>query len=236
MAQKRPSLTVVVTAYNEEDTLERSVRAAKDALAGVISDYEIIVIDDASRDRSGAIADELAREDPRIRSVHNEVNLNQGGCYKKSIALAAKEYHCLLPGDDMVTKESLKDLFRSVGKADMSLIYIANEGVRHPVRWVVSEGFVLTLNILFGFGIKYYNGPIVVRTDLLKTISLNGSFAFCAETIIPLLYRKKSYTVVPMIFTKDKKGPNMKAIKRNFFSVVRAILKLFWELRVRGTR
>lgn len=233
---RKPSLTVVITAYNEETTIEKTFLTTLDALRSTVSDYEILMIDDASKDRSGAIIGRLAREYPHTRAVYNPLNLNQGNCYKRSIELARKEYHCLLPGDNMVEGESLKRLFASTGQADMSLIYIANKGVRHPLRWVFSEGFVSALNLLFGFKLKYYNSPVVIKTSLLKNLKLSGSFAFSAESIIPLLFQKRSYVVVPMVFIKDKKEANLKTIRRNFFPVVVAILSLFWRIRIRGER
>jgi len=228
-----PSLTIVITAYNEEKILPRTFNTTIKALEGVISDYEILIIDDKSRDGTHKVVEELALHDHHTRAIYNEKNLNQGGCYKKGIALATKEYYILLPGDDMVSFESLHKLFRSTGQADMSLITLANYEVRHPLRRLISQSFVGSLNILFGLDLKYYNGPVIVKTSLLKNMPITGSFAFVPESIIPLLVRGYSYVIVPMIFTKDERGANMRAIRRNLWPVVKSMCQLFWRVRVR---
>ena len=61
-----PSLSVIVPARNEERSIERCVRSL---LAQTLHDYEVIVVDDRSEDRTGAILADLAREDPRLRVI-----------------------------------------------------------------------------------------------------------------------------------------------------------------------
>ncbi|MDQ6928113.1 MAG: glycosyltransferase family 2 protein [Actinomycetota bacterium] len=64
------------------ETCERMVASSE------ISDYELLVVDDASTDSTGKIADELAADDPRIRVVHHERNRTLGGCIKTGFAAA----------------------------------------------------------------------------------------------------------------------------------------------------
>jgi glycosyltransferase involved in cell wall biosynthesis len=230
--QTPPSLTVVVTAYNEEKILEKTFASALKALEGVISDYEIILIDDASKDSTPRIIDRLAAAHSSTRAIHNEKNINQGGCYKKSIPLATKEYHCLLPGDDMVSIESLRKLLASTGEADMSLISIDNREIRHGLRRLISQSFVQVLNLLFGYRLQYYNGPVIIKTSLLREIEVSTSFMFISDSVIKLLDKGASYVVIPLRFNIDEKAANMRAVQRNLFAVFSNILCLYWEVRI----
>ncbi|MBI4094205.1 MAG: glycosyltransferase [Candidatus Liptonbacteria bacterium] len=229
----RGSLTVIITAYNEADVLPRTFAHTTEALAGVVEDCEIIILDDASKDGTRAVAEKLAAGNPRVRVVANEKNLNQGGCFKKSIALAAKEYHCLLPGDDMVSVPSLRSLFETTGRADMSLIAIDNDEIRHTLRRWISRAFARVLQIISGVKLTYFNGPVIIKTDLLRRIETSPTFMFVSDAVVKLLRQGASYLVVPVRLNVDKKRANMKAVRRNFLPVLKNLFALFWDVRVR---
>ena len=71
----RPSISVILPAYNEEAVIERSVRHVADVLRGLADDYEIVVTDDGSRDRTGEVLASLANEQKlHLRVVTHEHN------------------------------------------------------------------------------------------------------------------------------------------------------------------
>src|SRR5688572_17977782 len=84
-------ITVVFPMFNGEAYVERAGSAARDVLARTPHEFEIVVVDDASTDGTAAIADGLARADPRVRVVHNPVNLKLGGALRAGYAAASKD-------------------------------------------------------------------------------------------------------------------------------------------------
>ena len=66
-----PSFTVIVPALNEEKNLAPAVEAILTQMKPLASSLEVLVFDDASTDRTGSVADELAQRDARVRVVHN---------------------------------------------------------------------------------------------------------------------------------------------------------------------
>src|SRR5690349_11768135 len=72
-------LSVVLPAYNEETVISDTVRRCVEVLSAFAPDYEIIIVDDGSRDRTGQVADELAAANPRVRVIHNKPNRGYGG-------------------------------------------------------------------------------------------------------------------------------------------------------------
>src|SRR3954466_1240648 len=87
----RPSLSLFFPAWNEEEYVERAVSRAKTVLDRLTDDWEIIVVNDASTDRTKEIAEGLSRRDGRIRCVSHEVNKKLGGAMKTGFSSSTKD-------------------------------------------------------------------------------------------------------------------------------------------------
>ena len=84
------TLTLLFPMWNEEEMIHRTVGAARETgndliAAGDIADYEILLVDDASTDATGKMADELAAADPRVRVVHHAQNRKLGGSVRTGL-------------------------------------------------------------------------------------------------------------------------------------------------------
>jgi len=158
-------------------------------------DYELLLFDDGSVDRTGAIMDQLAAADPRhVRVTHNPSPRNLGGVYKQGIDLARMDYILMVPGDNENPGHALQAPFDAIGRADIVLPYPVNSAVRGVARHLVSRIYVGLLNRLFGLRVRYYNGTVIHRTANLKGLSIKtSSFAYQAEILIKLLCAGKSF-------------------------------------------
>ena len=87
-------------AYNEESNIEKMCSSLNAVLSKVAEDFEIIIVNDGSKDRTGEIADRLAQEDRRIRVVHHERNLGYGAAIRSGIEACKKEYLFFTDGDN----------------------------------------------------------------------------------------------------------------------------------------
>jgi glycosyltransferase involved in cell wall biosynthesis len=94
-----PGLSVFLPSHNEEGNVERVVAGYLAELPRVTDDYEVIVVDDGSRDRTGAIADQLASAHSQVKVVHHQVNRGYGGAVISGIRAASKPYVLLCDGD-----------------------------------------------------------------------------------------------------------------------------------------
>ncbi|HEY2386091.1 MAG TPA: glycosyltransferase family 2 protein [Candidatus Binatia bacterium] len=94
-----PSLSAFFPAFNEERNVPLMVERLTAVLPTVADDYEIIVVNDGSADRTGAVADELAKADPHVRAVHHPVNRGYGGALKSGFAASRKAYVFFTDGD-----------------------------------------------------------------------------------------------------------------------------------------
>ena len=95
----RPSVSAFFPCYNDERTIADLVREADAQLRCVADDYEIIVVNDGSRDRSAAVLAELAGQMPRLKVVTHPVNRGYGGALRSGFAASTKELVFYTDGD-----------------------------------------------------------------------------------------------------------------------------------------
>ena len=82
------SLSVIVTAMNEEGNLRPTVESVLAVVTSQPWDYEVLIIDDGSSDRTAEVAAQLAASDPRVKVHHHPRNLGLDRAYLKGIELA----------------------------------------------------------------------------------------------------------------------------------------------------
>ena len=230
------NLSVIIPAYNEEKNIRPTVEGLVSFFKNkIFNDYEILIFNDKSTDRTEEIADKLAREHKEVRVIHNPVNKGFGYNYKKGVELAQGKYVLMIPGDDETDLGSIDSLLNSIGKADLILSYTVNMEVRKLFRRIVSNIFVKFLNAMFGLRLKYYNGICIHRTDLArKSVPTTFGFAFAAEMTIKLLKSGFSFVEVPIRIKPTDKSSAFKV--KNIISVIKTIISLFWRINIKRER
>lgn len=230
----KKSISIVIPAYNEEKNLKDAVESALKALSGLFNDYEILIFDDCSKDRTGEIADSLRKKNKKIRVIHNNPNKGFGYNYIKGIELAKKEYYTLFPGDNENDWHSFRETLKQIGKADIIETYTINKEVRQWHRKLISWLFTGFMNTLFGLKLKYFNGNNIYRTELLKKVKVeNFGFAYSAEILIKLIKQGYSYTEFPVKIKPTGKTTLFKL--KNVYRVIKTIFSLIYEVKIRDS-
>ncbi len=93
------SITVFFPCYNEEANVERTTAAVLNVLRKLSDDFEVIIVNDGSKDRTGEIADRLACQHAEVRAVHNHPNLGYGGALQRGFHEATKPWVFYTDGD-----------------------------------------------------------------------------------------------------------------------------------------
>lgn len=230
-------ISIVVPALNEEKNLEAAVRGLCSFLdkESFLTDYEILIFDDGSKDRTGELADKLGRENSRIRVIHNSRNMGLGYNLRKGTELATGEYVSWFPADNENTPQSLIDALKHTGEADIIIAYTSNMEVRSFKRRIISTVYTFINNFIFGLNVRYFNGtPVYKRSLLLKVPSWSNSFAFAVEIIVPLLKSGATYIEVPVEIKATSKTSALKF--KRILQVVKAIFSLFWRINIKRER
>ena len=196
----KKSVSLIISAYNEEKNIQAAIESADDLMRNTTDDYELLVFNDGSQDQTGVIADRLAKTNRHIRVVHNPGNRGISYIARKGIEIASKDYVTWFPGDNGIDKESMKPVIKAIGSADIIVSYIANRQCRALGRRILSWTFTTSMNLIFGLRLKYYNGPTVYPTRLLKPLKMTSQgFEFFAELLIRFL-KSGGYSYVEIPF------------------------------------
>lgn len=233
----KPTISFIVPALNEEDNIELAVQQILIAAQDRFSDYEILLVDDGSTDTTGYIMENMAAQNDKIHVIHNQRNLGLGGAYKRGIAAAKFDYVMMVPGDNEHPAAGLADVLSAIGKANIVIPYVINPHNRSYFRRFMSSRYTTLINLLFGLRVRYYNGIVIHRVDLLRQISITtDGFGFNAEILIKLLKQGNSYVEVSTTLNKRKEGKTKIFQPKNLLSVMRTILHLVWVVYFQGRK
>jgi glycosyltransferase involved in cell wall biosynthesis len=120
------SLTVFFPCYNEEGNVERVARRAAEVLRGIVREWEVILVNDGSRDRTGEIADRLVGEVPGVRAVHHQKNSGYGAALRTGFGSATKDYVFFSDGDGQFDIAEIEKLLELRNEADIICGYRAH--------------------------------------------------------------------------------------------------------------
>jgi glycosyltransferase involved in cell wall biosynthesis len=167
--------------YNEEAYARRAVAAARAALETAIPDWEIVIVDDASTDGTAAVADALAREDPRVRVIHNPRNRRLGGALRAGYAAATKDLVFYTDADLPVDLAELPRAVRLLDyqQADVVAAYRFDRTSEGLVRALYTLCYNHLIRTLFGLRVRDVNFAFkLFRRSVLEkfTLTSEGSF------------------------------------------------------------
>jgi glycosyltransferase involved in cell wall biosynthesis len=149
------TISAVLPAYNEEDNIEKAAAQLSDVLGSLgMRDWEIIIVDDGSEDRTGEIADRLAAMDPaHLRVFHHRPNRGYAETLKTGFTNARHELLFFTDSDLQFDVGEIKHLLPLIENADIVCgfrIYRFDPLTRLVLSW----GFNLLVRIVFRIGVR----------------------------------------------------------------------------------
>ena len=190
MPERLPALSFFFPAYNEEENVDAVVAEALTTLPRFADRFEIVIVDDGSRDRTGELADRLAAADPRVRVVHHRPNRGYGGAVRSGLESARLPYVFFTDGDRQFQLADLGLLLGEIDGADAVVGYRAKR-MDPPRRLFIAWVYKQVIRVLFGGGFrdvdcayKLFRTEIFQRAPLADVRS-NGAF-FSAELLLRL--------------------------------------------------
>jgi glycosyltransferase involved in cell wall biosynthesis len=238
-ALNRPSVSVCFPAYNEEATVGQVLEEASVLLAPSGLDYEILVCNDGSADRTGELIEAMVGRIPRLRALHHPRNLGIHATFEHLYSEARKEF-VFLNSTDRQWRTAI--LFDMLALADDWEIIVASRRAKHygRVRQFISWGFNRIPLILFG--VRTYDAGAVklVRRAILERFPVVSRSAFSeAERLIRAAragYRITEYQVdVAPRETGKARGVSFGSVAEAMKDVLRVWRALRREREMQGT-
>jgi len=222
-------ITIFVPCYNEEGNIIDTFNTITSVLNETSLIWEIIVIDDASIDKSKKLICDYIKEHPNydIELMVRKENIGLAQNYIEAAFMAKGKYYKLVCGDNAEHKETLANIFKLLGKADMIIPYHVKIIGRSFMRDLLSRAYTFIVNTLYGYKIKYYNGGALHLTcNVMRWHTDYHGYSFQADIITRLLDQGMSYIEISATSQERKSGVS-KALKlRNFLSIGHFFLDL----------
>lgn len=187
MAKLSGKLSVLMPAYNEETIIYANALEAARQISPLADDYELLVIDDGSSDRTKAEIERAAAENPKIRCISYQPNQGKGGALREGTAHATGDYVAFCDADLDLAPEQLADFIDRMQRENADVVIGSKmhpeSKVDYPaIRRVYSWGYYILLLILFRLnvrdtqtGLKLFKAEVikpVMRQILVKRLRL----------------------------------------------------------------
>jgi glycosyltransferase involved in cell wall biosynthesis len=224
----------VIPALNEEGKIADTVNEVLEVARTELGDFEIVLIDDGSTDRTGVLMEQLAGHESRIRVVHHAAPRGVGAGFLDALARARFDKITLIPGDNAYRIDGVRRLVEKAGAADVVISYRNNQSDRSVVRSGMSHTLRTILNVLFGFHLNDYHSMIIYPVSWLRKFDLEAEgYGYQIESVISLLQLGLSYEQVPVSLNAELRGSSRALRMRTYFELGQTIVRLLFRWPIR---
>ena len=236
MEGKLDSLSAFFPAYNEEKNVQKLTRNLLKVLPEVAEEYEIVIVNDGSTDRTKEIIHRLAKENRCIRVVHHKENLGYGAAIRSGLINSRYSYIFFTDGDNQFNVFEIKKLIRYINGYDIIAGYRVNRkdnSVRKFNAWIWN----ILVRLLFGLKMRDVDCAFkLFRREVVNKINTQAEGAMINTEILAQA-RKYGFTIkqvgihhYPRQWGKQS-GANFEVIVKAFWELIKVYKRLKGERR-----
>jgi len=223
--------------FNEELNIEHAMAAAVEACTKYTNDYEIIIVDDASTDRSPFLVACRAAENPRIRMIRHEHNRKLGGSLKTGFAAATKDLVLYMDADLPFDPDCLGRAMRAMAVTGADLIagYRLDRTMEGAKRTLYSYIYNGLIGVLFGWPHRDINFSFkLFKRRILQTIDLKSEGSLIdAELVVKAKNRGFVIQQLGLDYFPRVRGESHLSSLSVIFKIFRELRRLYPEMRTR---
>ncbi|MEZ4531176.1 MAG: glycosyltransferase family 2 protein [Thermomicrobiales bacterium] len=168
------SFSLILPAHNEAENIELVVRDALGVLPAYFDTFEIIVVNDGSRDATGEIIDRLSREDARVRPIHHKKNRGYGGALTSGFNASTGDHVMFMDADRQFEIVDIERLYPFISTHEIVAGFrMMRQDELH--RRVFAEVFNLVVRVLFGVHLRDIDCAFkIFDGDLIRSLQLSS--------------------------------------------------------------
>lgn len=190
------SITVVIPAYNDETTVGRLVADVDCLLQELCTDYEIVCVNDGSKDNTLAVLEEKAKQIKNMRVVNHPVNQGYGRTIRELYLCGTKDLVFSLPGDYQFAPKELLAMAQGLHNHDF-VIGLRVKRNDPPRRKFQSAIYNMMLRLFYGISFKDVNSIKLFRREILNYFPLESETPF-VDAELCIRAHKAGFSVVEL--------------------------------------
>ena len=233
--------SVVLPAYNEEDSIEATVETTLSTLAAFLPDgsFEVIVAEDGCDDRTPEIASRMADDDDRVRHIHADERLGRGGALEYAFRRAEGETLVYFDTDLATDMRHLEELVESIRTDGYDVVTGSrwlpeNRADRPAKRGVPSLGYNTLVRVFLRSDLQDHQCGFKAfdRTALLDLLDDVEDEHWFWDTELLVRAQRDGYRVKEFAVDWTPKGDSKVDLVRDVFGMGSQILRTWWQLSV----
>lgn len=227
------SLSASFPAHNEEDNVEAMIQSLLEALPDLADRFEIIAVDDGSKDATYERAMAVAEKDERVRVVRHEVNQGYGAAVWTGLTSGTMEYAFFTDGDRQFDVRQLGELIPLISDYDAVVGYRVNRQ-DNAVRIMNAHAWNWLIRTLLGVPVRDVDCAFkLFRRSALQDLQIkSGGAMFSAELLARLVARGEKIIERPVRHLPRESGVSSGGNPRVIARAFKELFQLYGELKV----
>ena len=229
---ERISITAFFPAYNDQHTIEGIVRTVAEEMRKVTDDFEVVVVDDGSKDHTGPLLDRLAAELPYLRVIHHKRNLGYGAALISGFKNSRKDLIFYTDGDGQYDVREIHHLLAELGP---NIDLVNGYKVKRADAWYriwIGAFYRRAMRFAFRLSIRDVDCDFrLFRRHIFETITLESrSGVICVEMAKKFERAGFRMAEVPVSHYPRLHGRSEFFRVRHLVYTFRGLLKIWWTM------
>jgi glycosyltransferase involved in cell wall biosynthesis len=229
------SISLVIPVFNEEEIIEETITIFTEKLSLLFNDFEIIVVNDGSFDRTAEILNHISAYNSKIRVLNNKKNIGSGISLWKGFQEAGKEFLVSNFADRPFDLNDLNRIMPLFDSEDLDFVAVIREdrGANTPFRKLTSWANFLLIRFLFRIEINDFQFVQVYRNSIIDGLTLISTGTFVPpELMIRLVSRGHTYKQISCKFYKRPEGKSKCGNPREYIKTFKEMLAFRFQFNL----